>query len=486
MEINLKNKTGVIRLNSGHSMYLGNKPDVITTEMLNVMLSSAKNKSFEQFGLFESSSPNYTTYYPDVTADDLAPKDEDFITPIFRALSATVVWKGYKPIDFSKPGVLKAAMNLLIGQTINIDHETATGNAIGSVRSVAWQESYTDKGITVPAGINAEFLIDGKSNPRIARGIQMNPPSIHSNSVSVRFEWEPSHALKDDNDFYNKLGTKDDKGNLYRLIVTKVLQFSETSLVSHGADAYAQIIRDGKINNPVYASGVYKFSHKDDKGEEIKYSHTLDYKTDLSLDLSSAAIPTDINNNQNEEQNQLNMNVLEILTEKLQLKDVTEENFSEKLQGFLDAQKTEKENSVSEVQNKLDEANTEKERLSTEVETFKPKAEAYDSLISNQREEAKKLYNLSKGDKADAAILTMLENVDATALESLMAGYKEELELKFPSSCQSCGSTEITKKTSLNEDEEEEKEGGNTGKAILSNADARQALKDSMKKNKKN
>ena len=89
--------------------------------------------------------------------------------------------------------VLKKSMQMLIGQTINIDHEIAVGNAIGAVSEVFWQPAYkTKSGIEVPAGINAVLKIDGKSNPRIARGVMMDPPSIHSNSVTVRFKWEPS------------------------------------------------------------------------------------------------------------------------------------------------------------------------------------------------------------------------------------------------------------------------------------------------------
>ena len=481
MELNLKSRTGVIRLNSGHSLFLGNKPPVITNEMLLSILGKEERGSTEQFGLFETATPNYTTYYPDVTPEDLTPKDEDFIYPIFRALSATVVWKGYKPIDFSKPGVLKAAMNLLVGQSINVDHETAVGNAIGSVKSTVWQESYTDKGVKVPAGINAEFMIDGKSNPRLARGIQMDPPAIHSNSVSVRFEWEPSHTLKNDEDFFSKLGTKDEKGNLYRLIVTRIVQFSETSLVSHGADAFAQIIRDGKIHNPVYASGVYNFSSKDDKGHKINYSHSIDYKTDLLESLSQDTILDALDNNENDNKNQLNMDILEILSKKLS-KNLTEENFSEELQAFLDEKETANLTAVSTVQTKLDEATTEITDLTAKLGEAEPKATKFDTLLLSKVEDAKRLYKLSKGEKADEAILSMLEGqTDIAVLDSLTKGYSEEVNAKFPDTCKSCGGTEINKASSFNEDEEDDK-GPKGGNEILTNAEAREKLRAELKK----
>lgn len=109
------------------------------------------------------------------------------------------------PTDFSKNGVLKASMKLMLGQTVNCDHETSIGNAIGSVSQVMWQEGYTDGKFKIPAGINGVLKIDGKSNPRIARGILMEPPSIHSNSVTVQFRWDKSHPELDNNEFWENL-----------------------------------------------------------------------------------------------------------------------------------------------------------------------------------------------------------------------------------------------------------------------------------------
>lgn len=129
---------------------------------------------------------------------------------------------------------------MLLGQTVNCDHETNIGNAIGAVSQVMWQESYKDGHFTIPAGINGILKIDGKANPRIARGILMEPPSIHSNSVTVQFKWDKSHPGMEDGEFYQKLGTYDSKGEMVRRIVTEVVRYLETSLVSHGADSFAQ------------------------------------------------------------------------------------------------------------------------------------------------------------------------------------------------------------------------------------------------------
>ena len=464
MEIDLINKTGVITLKSDHSMFTGNKPKVITNDMYTAIipkLTQETNKeAIEALGLFESSTPNYTTYYPDVTADDLMPKEEDFIFPIFRCLSATTVWKGYRPIDFSKPGVLKAAMNMLIGQTINADHETALGNGMGVVKSVSWQNSYTVDGITIPAGINGEFMIDGKSNPRIARAIMCKPPIIHSNSVSVRFEWEPSHKLNSDDEFYSKLGTKDDKGNLYRLVVNKIVQFSETSLVPHGADPYAQIITDGKINNPSYAAGVYNFSAKDDKGNNMGLSHFIDYKSDLTFD----TIPLELNKDNNKTQKQESMEILRKLEAVLgmdanSLEGADQAKLSEAITNFTDS----KVNlSTEDIQAKLDLAITEKENLeiekgtlTTEVEALKLKeadADKYAATLTAKRTEASRLYTLCKGDDAKPEILEMLKSCEEGILKSLTQEYQELNDTKFPLKCTSCGEVHTLSRGSKEED----------------------------------
>lgn len=97
---------------------------------------------------------DYNTYYPNLDKSELTPKDEEFIEPMFRLLSETIVSKNWNPTDFGQNGVLKASMKLLLGQTVNCDHETNIGNAIGAVSQVMWQESYKDGSFTIPAGIN--------------------------------------------------------------------------------------------------------------------------------------------------------------------------------------------------------------------------------------------------------------------------------------------------------------------------------------------
>lgn len=453
IKINEKEMTGELTLDSSHSIILGHKPNKISNEDLSSQLQSDHNcTDIESFGLWEVASPNYVTYYPEVTADDLNPKDEEFITPVFRGLSEVIVNKGYRPIDFGKPGVLRKSMNMLIGQTINIDHEVAVGNAIGSVSAVYWQKAYkTKSGIEVPAGINCVFKIDGKSNPRIARGIMMEPPSIHSNSVTVRFKWEPSHTLEDMSEFWDKLGSYDAEGQMYRLIVVQIISYSETSLVSHGADVYAQKVKpDGEINDPEYADRQFSFS-VDKEGREIN-AFVFDYKSELNLSADDNSIPTQINNNKSNQQNNSNM-------------DELIKSFISEL-GFTDADGLTKENVVAKLKEKYGNLGTEvtqlkadkaaleadkialangKAELTTKVESFEANKAEMDSITSQTRLEASKLYKLVKDKDADANILSLIETADLKSAGAFVKQYQKEADEKFTQTCSDCGGHNVSR-----------------------------------------
>ena len=269
-----------IRLGSGRSLMVGNVPD----QVANVVGTCSTGKcdlGVEKFGLFESATPNFETYYPDVKdAASIKPENDEFITPIFRMLSEVIVRKSYNPVDFSMNSVLKNSMNKLLGQTVYPNHEALIGNELGSVSKVFWQESYTTKaGVKVPAGINGVFKIDAKAHPNVARKILMDPPAIHSNSVTVEFEWEQSHPKMDLNEFRSKIGTYGADGQLIRRIATYVRNYHETSLVPHGADPFAQKVDEkGKINNADYANSVYSLAAQDKEKPRLFY---FDYREDL-------------------------------------------------------------------------------------------------------------------------------------------------------------------------------------------------------------
>ena len=93
----------ILTLTAGHSLIIGHKPLKLDNERLAQHLEEIKSDTLN-FGLFDSSAPNYTTYYPDLKTEDLNPKDEEFVFPVYRMLSEVVVAKKRNPVDFSKKG----------------------------------------------------------------------------------------------------------------------------------------------------------------------------------------------------------------------------------------------------------------------------------------------------------------------------------------------------------------------------------------------
>lgn len=460
-------------IGQGHTIMAGYIPEAVGAQTFSENYYKWKNPtpdSIAQFG-FWGGDIDYNTYYPNLDKSELTPKDEEFIEPMFRLLSETIVSKNWNPTDFGQNGVLKASMKMLLGQTVNCDHETNIGNAIGAVSQVMWQESYKDGSFTIPAGINGILKIDGKANPRIARGILMEPPSIHSNSVTVQFKWDKSHPQMEDNEFYQKLGTYDSKGVMVRRIVTDIVRYLETSLVSHGADSFAQKIgSDGKIINPTFAKRTWASyeEYRDDKSKQYFFT---DYKSDLTSyqekdDTQGSFNDNDANDNQSNEKN--SMNELQKFLESLfgdnlltleEGKEMNQETVVACIQSLV--------SSRNELQTSVDNLTTEKNslteqvtNLNAEVANLKEMATVGKNHIASLREDAVATYKKLMGDNADETIVTMLnaETTGITTLVSLTKDYQARLEEKFPLTCSKCGSKDVNRASSVTEDDTQGKE----------------------------
>lgn len=451
-------------IGSGHTIMAGFLPTGVEPQTFSENFyrwNHVSKESVEKLGLF-GSDIDYNTYYPNLTKEDLTPNDDEFIEPVFRLLSATIVSKNWNPTDFSQPGVLKASMRMLLGQTVNCDHSTDIGNAIGSVSQVMWQEGYKDGNFMIPAGINGVLKIDGKANPRIARGILMDPPSIHSNSVTVQFKWVKSHPDMDDSEFWDKIGTYDEKGNMIRKVVTEVVRYLETSLVSHGADSFAQKIgEDGKIINPEFAKRTWT-SFAEYQEDTKKAYYFTDFKEDInSYQENNDTPPNNINTN-----NPLNNNTMN-----KELKEFLEKLFGDNLLSLEEGQEVSTELALSAVQSlvnskktleaSITNLTTEKNQLSeqitqkdAEIANLTAMATVGKNHIASLREEVVGNYKKLKGDKVDETIVTML-NAETTGLQTLISlnkDYKAQLEEKFPLTCSKCGSHDVTRSSSVVED----------------------------------
>jgi phosphopantetheinyl transferase (holo-ACP synthase) len=447
-----------------NALVKNNLPNAVSLDQyLNTFSKTAK----VEFGFFDSSAPDFNKYYPEVSVEDLKPKDDDYYQPLVRALSKVIVNK-FGPIDFGDGDVLKKAMPLLLRQSVYPNHEVMVGNELGVVFEVAWQgEQIMDGGIKIPAGINARLRIDGKANPKIVRGMSMEPPSIHSFSVGVTFDWAKSHPKMEDNDFWRGLGTFGKDGKLIRRLVTEIIAFHEISMVPHGADPYAQVINAKGINNADYANrsntydkrslNSFTFSAKD----FIKFGHHHDYSKSFSLNLEADKNSTILNDNKTN----VKSNNYEQMDEEL-------EQFINSLSGIeglsLDSSDPSKLNAevVLAAVKKLAENNT---TLSSENATLKsdkskvetklseaetklteqePKVNAYSGVFTATKEAAIKAYTLSMGDKASTEMIEMISKSSSydTALVYLNQ-FSSSADEKFAHKCGDCGSTNTSRMT---------------------------------------
>lgn len=453
-------------LGADHSIMVNNVPTGIKLDAFSEKYFEAAKKdqsSIEQFGLF-GGDIDYNTYYPDATQKDFNPESDEFIEPVFRLLSACIVSKNYMPTEFSEE-VLKASMPLLIGQTINCDHETSIGNAIGAIKEVSWQDAYTINSKKVPGGINGVLKIDAKANPRIARGINMDPPSIHSNSVTVQFAWKPSHQFKDPYEFWDKLGTYDDKGEMIRRIVTKIISYKETSLVSHGADPYAQKVTDGKIINPGYADSVYNsFSEQIKEKISSGYAYSYSFKEMSPIkDIHETSISNDEGKHFNPNINSQNSNSM---PEALQ--QFLEQLFGDGMMSLAEGATASTELALSEVKRLIQEnvdlqadkanADSQIQSLNEQITGLQEEASKnapYIQMGQNHFNEVKEStvasYKKLVGEgKEDANILTLIEGMTSLeTLKSLKGSYDAQLEEKFPLHCADCGSRNVNRASSV-------------------------------------
>lgn len=443
----------------GHNILFGDLPEAIKLASISDKIKF-EIAQVEKFGFFGGSN-NFNAFYPSLTAEDLKPKSEDYVTPIFRALSETRV-RPYFPVNFGKNDVLKPSMNKLVGQTVYPNHESEVGNQLGVVTDVVWQESQSltkdGKKIIIPAGINTQLKIDGKSNPKIARGLTADPPEIHSTSVTVQFAWEQSHPELTRDEFFHKVGTYDAKGSLIERYATKILAYHEISFVSHGADPYAQMIKDGKIINPEFADGQ---SFSVDKANKKSY-HFFDYK-DLFEEAESFSAHRAIPDNPKDNQNPNKMNdelkqILEALGVAIPVAP-NEIKFSEVLtsvKGIKTAADSVAE--LTSTTDKLKVAETLVNTLNGTVVTLTQerntaRTELADA-IGDIRNEVTRLYSLAV-EKPETSMTELISKADSKACKAFKETFSKQAEEKFKGSCQDCGSENVSRMSSKKEEDPE-------------------------------
>lgn len=470
----------IVQLDLGMSLILGHCPEKLPMSSVNKKLAM-EAKSVGKFGFWNDSAPDFNKYYPDVTEEDMKPENITCIYPIYRALSEVIVHKKWNPIDFGKNGVLKNSLGLLTGQTIYPNHEAIVGNELGVVLEEVWQDAYTtEDGIFVPAGINIKLKIPVKTNSKIVEGIMMEPPSIHSGSSTVEFLWESSHPSLSMDEFWGKLGTYAEDGELIRRVVTEVVNYHEYSLVSHGADYFAQQVKpNGEIVNPKYANRV----SNNQRGEEVTPQvYRFSYGKDLvSLSEKKDIKPPII-------KNAMNPQILKLAQQfGISAEGKTEEQLANEISAKVTTLQTDAaaltslkrdketvEGELATLKNDLTQKDGEIQTLKTEKTALEGNATLGKNALESLRSGTKSVYE-KLSETPDETLLKVIENANWETLTALNKQYTTQLEEKYPGTCSDCGSHNVSR-SSL-EKEEEIPAGKKSGKAVkLSHEDTLKSL----------
>lgn len=483
----MANPTGRIHLFSSPSAYIY-RP-ATEAEAAAVRKSSSFGWSGEDY--------RQSVVNPDVSL--AIPQPEDFLPFFFRHISATIVGAGtWKATEFTEK-VLKKANKLLQFKPAYVNHALETSNAIGAVGKVVNTPAFKAKdGTLIPFGLDAPIWIDAKIHTDLCRKLAGFPvPTIQSVSITVIYEWEPSHVFQDSSGnedewvFENRIGTIVD-GKMVRRIVTKIIEIFETSLVWLGADPYAKILDENGDPVNVEKSAIVGASQfeKDPMVGHYKYNGSLFIadncineeknlllRTRLVADFGS--IPSKkpkkpVNRNNMEDikiflAGQLGIPEDDVTVDKLsnyvwtkkdQLKTLTTN--AGKVNG-LNAQVEELTTDRDTAQNQI----TEFEAIipHKELETFGKEVELSSvidlakfgkGIFDSRREECIKNYKLTLKEKEDPdeKVINLINKADADGLEVYMKQYGVTVLDEAKATCTKCGNGDnITFRSSKSEGE---------------------------------
>lgn len=341
---------------------------------------------------------------------DTTSLEGDFVDVTYRALTAAMM--GDLALDFSNEAMLRRSVPLLKGQTVFKDHNTLVDNWVGQVVDTFWD----DKTKGLPPGINSVLRLDTVKDPMTVRGVLQG--ALHSASVTVSFEWKPSHPkLMDEDRFWNNLG-EEVEGEMVRIVVTKIVKYWEISLVWQGADEYAkQIDAGGKplnrysfVADPVAEQEDVALSAGESVAENFEQEESMKLKTELEKLVGAVTDDT----------------VCQAVETFAQQKVEAAAAVSAKALELANAE-------CAELKAKLEELESRKSELSEHAALGK-------TYIENLRQEVVTLYKKAKGDKAVKEVfLKTFEKAGVEILKAWKEDYEAEIEEKFPLSCKKCG-----------------------------------------------
>lgn len=325
---------------------------------------------------------------------DLVPQDGDYLKATFRAISSRYLGEQGYHLDFSRPGVLQAAVPLFLQESaggvrskplkFHRNHSDDVQDVIGLVDEAWWSDGEGDLGIP---GVNVLAKIDWKLAPEEARRLLSEPPLVESVSIEFSFRYEQSHPDLKDWQFFDMLGREVD-GSVVRIVVSEILSIWHLALVWEGGDSTAKKLAAQAAKNDKAGGGNMELSKK-----TISELQRL-----LGADLESED------------------DLVQAVTASLEAREqVMQDN----------AALLEKQAALAPAQAKLD------------------------ALLQQKRERVLALYRrLRDGQEPAKSLVLIVARLGMDDLETLEQEAAADLEKKFPQRCQKCGSAEVSRRSS--------------------------------------
>ncbi len=306
------------------------------------------------------------SFAPGDGADNGGLNPEEYVARPFRILSAAMT--PYRYFDFSRDGVLKAATPLFEGLTLYANHNADVTRWKGKCLGPVWDDQND------PQGINCLLAVDKTIDPNLARGVETQ--ALRSCSVTIWFEFEKSHPNLDY--YWNRLGEEID-GEIVRLIVTKITNAGEVSIVWEGEDPYAK------------ALSAESFSAADNPGAPQNFTSS---EEEVTMKISQK------------------MAALLLLTVGA---DIAPEALEVAVAGKIEA-------------------------LQAEMAGLKADADLGKQLLSETRTQAETLYKAAKGEGALEYFVTgVIRTADLATARALCEEYENAVDKAAPLACPKCG-----------------------------------------------
>lgn len=452
-----------------------------------------------QFGLF--GGDNYRQNLVNTNLQDAIPKEEDFLPFWFRHISATIVGgHTWKATEFPQK-VLKKSTPLLKLKPVFVNHDLQVSNIVAGIGETKWTSGFkSSDGIMVPPGIDAPIWVDGRLHPDICRKLAAFPvPHIQSVSVTVTYEWEPSHVFEDREGnedvwlFENRIGQMVDN-EMVRRVATEIIEYYETSLVWSGADPFAKILNEkGEPINIEKSAiiGMEKFTEDpliDLYKEQNRYfvndsCFSIVKKIDLQREVIGKILKTENfsrlsetkkTNSNNSKMDELTNFIAQLLSVKPE--EVTTEMLKEYAlvkttdhDSLLNLKKTVGDiDSYTTLKAEKDTADAAVQTLTADNETLTAEKNQNEPLVTfaierlkATKEEALRLLKLSNGDhEPDASVISLIdkaeEEQDFKTLNGLIIQFGGKAFETFEGKCKECGSENITFRSSKQSDTDPE------------------------------